>query len=114
MASDDDVDPLDAFMATLDVPASGTRDDARATTTRDDDDDDDDAFGLSMAMLGARAATRRATDADADEEEEDDARATTASDDDDDAGDARGRRGTTRQPARGRSRARGVRESLSA
>jgi len=93
MASDDDVDPLDAFMATLDVPASGTRDDARATTTRDDDDDDDDAFGLSMAMLGARAATRRATDADADEEEEDDARATTASDDDDDAGDARGRRG---------------------
>ena len=93
MASDADVDPLDAFMATLDVPASGTRDETRGATR---DDDDDDAFEASMAMMGARAATaRRATadDDDDDDDDEDDEATADDDDDDDERGDARGRGG---------------------
>ena len=91
MASDADVDPLDAFMATLDVPASGTRDETRGATR---DDDDDDAFEASMAMMGARAATAR--------------RATADDDDDDDDGGRRGDGGRRRRRRRtGDARGRG-------
>jgi len=71
---EEEVDPLDAFMADLET----TTTQPKPTGTRDDDDDDDDAFERSMLVMSARgkpvpgrrgAARERKDDEDEDDDE---------------------------------------------
>ena len=71
---EDEVDPLDAFMADLETTTTKSTTKSTGTRDDDDDDDDDDAFERSMLVMSARGKPvggRRGAGREREEEEED-------------------------------------------
>ena len=70
---EDEVDPLDAFMADLETTTTKSTTKSTGTRDDDDDDDDDDAFERSMLVMSARGKPvggRRGAGREREEEEE--------------------------------------------